>query len=141
FIGSQAFIAAARIGHLCIEEIERDEGGKPVHNDDGSLKMTGRYLFTTAGINVGPKSIAPTLAYKIEEKPDVGHDPETGEVISAQYVVWDPTPVTITADQAIASSKETKPQGPDVRFFLKTILANGPMAVKKIEETAARHNI
>src|SRR5262249_27480286 len=55
FIGSQAFIAAARIGHLCAKEIEREEGGRPVHNEDGSLKTTGRYLFTTARISAGPE--------------------------------------------------------------------------------------
>jgi hypothetical protein len=39
FIGSQAFIAAGRIGHLCIEEL--DEDGKP----------TGRVLFAHAKHN------------------------------------------------------------------------------------------
>src|SRR5262249_19254364 len=120
--------------------IEREEGGRPVHNEDGSLKTTGRYLFTTARISAGPERIAPTLAYKIEETFG-GHDAETGEIILAPRVVWDPTPVTITAAQAITSSKETKPQGPDVRLFLKAILAGGPMEAKKIEEHAAQQGI
>jgi len=138
FIGSQAFIAAGRIGHLCLEEIEREEG-KPVRNEDGSLKMTGRNLFTTAKCNVARKGT--TLAYKIEEEANAGHDAETGEVITAPYVVWDPTPVNLTADQALASGKGDKQQPPDVRAFLELILANGPVPVTKIEEHAARRGI
>src|SRR5262249_14946817 len=92
FIGSQAFIAAGRIGHLCLEEIEREEG-KPVRNDDGSLKTTGRNLFTTAKCNVARKGT--TLAYKIEEEANAGHDAETGEIITAPYVVWDPIAVNL----------------------------------------------
>jgi hypothetical protein len=49
--------------------------------------------------------------------------------------------VSLTADQAIAGGKGDKPQGPDVRFFLETILAGGPMEAKKIEEIAARRGI
>jgi hypothetical protein len=140
FIGSQAFIAASRIGHLCLEEIEREEG-KPVRNDDGSLKLTGRNLFTTARISAGPKSIATTLAYEIKEVALEQHDATTGEVITAPYVVWDPAPVSLTADQALAGGKGDKPQAPDVCDFLKLILNNGPVAQKKIEEYAAQRGI
>jgi hypothetical protein len=38
YIGSQAFIAAAGIGHMCVEEMEENEGGRK--------QPTGRGLFT-----------------------------------------------------------------------------------------------
>jgi hypothetical protein len=41
FIGSQVFIAAARLGHLCIEEMTEDAEG-------GGNQPSGRYLFTDA---------------------------------------------------------------------------------------------
>jgi hypothetical protein len=40
FIGSQAFIAAGRIGHACFEEMDED--------GDGEKRSTGRILFTNA---------------------------------------------------------------------------------------------
>jgi hypothetical protein len=38
FMGSQAFIAAARMGHLCVDEIEQDASG--------NRRPTGRMLYT-----------------------------------------------------------------------------------------------
>jgi AAA domain len=55
FIGSQAFIAAARIGHLAIEEVEEDE--------NGHRSPTGRSLFTNPKNNLSRKKS--TLAYRI----------------------------------------------------------------------------
>jgi hypothetical protein len=80
--------------------------------------------------------MAATLAYKIEEM-IVG--PEQN--IEAPYAVWDATPVNLTADQAVASGKEGDKRGTDVKMFLELILANGPVAVTKIEEQAARRGI
>nr|WP_274611478.1 AAA family ATPase [Rhodoplanes elegans] len=87
FIGSQAFVAVARIGHLILEEREKDEDGKWVE--------TGRCLLTIAKNNL--HRYPPTLAYTIDEVA-VGQD-DHGEVITAPYVVWDPKPVDGTADQ------------------------------------------
>jgi DNA polymerase I-like protein with 3'-5' exonuclease and polymerase domains len=56
FIGSQAFIASARIGHLCIAEMEEDENGNKI--------PTGRRLFTNPKINIAARQ--PTLAYSIK---------------------------------------------------------------------------
>ena len=140
FIGSQAFIAAGRVGHLCVEEIERDEDGKPVHDEEGKVVTTGRNLFTNPKTNVFKKM--PTLAYKIEEVV-VAQDAATNENIASPHVVWDATPLDLTADQALASasSKPPKDKGPDVRAFLEDTLANGPVLQKKIEERAAQRGI
>jgi len=140
FIGSQAFIAAGRVGHLCLEEIERDEDGKPVHDEEGKVVTTGRYLFTNPKTNVFKKM--PTLAYTIEEVV-VAQDATTNENIASPYVVWDATPLDLTADQALASasSKAPRDKGPDVRAFLEDTLANGPVPQKKVEERAALRGI
>jgi hypothetical protein len=47
FIGSQAFIAVPRVGHLCIDEIEQDAGG--------NRHPTGRTLYTQPKITAAKK--------------------------------------------------------------------------------------
>jgi putative DNA primase/helicase len=89
FIGSQAFIAAARIGHVCIREVAGEEN-----------KETGRVLFANAKNN--PHTIMPTLAYRIAEA-TVGQDEATRTSITAPYVVWDGV-VEITANQAVQAA-------------------------------------
>jgi putative DNA primase/helicase len=120
FIGSQAFIAAARIGHMAIEEMDEDEHGNRI--------PTGRSLFANAKNNVSRKM--PTLAYRVVEKQLEGG-------IIAPCVVWEEI-VDITADQAMAAAEPSKKKdhsGPGT--FLQTILTNGPVARKIIEERAA----
>jgi putative DNA primase/helicase len=122
FIGSQAFIAAARIGHMAIEEISEDEHGNKM--------PTGRSLFTNPKNNVSRKMS--TLAYRIVEKPLDGG-------IKAACVTWEEI-VDITADQAIAATAPNKNRDKSgAQVFLFTILANGPVAVKLIEERAGAH--
>jgi hypothetical protein len=120
FIGSQAFIAAARIGHMAIEEMEEDE--------HGNRNPTGRSLFTNPKNNVSPKM--PTLAYRVVERQLDGG-------IKAPFVTWDEI-VEITADQAVAATAPTKKdQSGGVVMFLLNILANGPTPVTVIEERAS----
>jgi hypothetical protein len=121
FIGSQAFIAAARIGHMTIEEVSEDEHGYRV--------PTGRGLFTNPKNNVSPKMS--TLAYRISEK-------QIGGGIKAAYVTWEEI-VDVTADQAIAAATPAKERGQqsNVSNFLLDILMNGPVPTKLIEERAA----
>jgi DNA polymerase I-like protein with 3'-5' exonuclease and polymerase domains len=121
FIGSQAFIAAARIGHMTIEEVSEDEQGNKL--------PTGRSLFTNPKNNVSRKMS--TLAYRINEKPLVGG-------IKAACVTWDEI-VDITADQAIAATIPARERGQqsDVMLFLMNILANGPVAMKTVQDKAA----
>src|SRR5262249_32421455 len=56
YIGSQAYIAAARLGHLCVAEMEDDGNGR--------RKPTGRTLFACAKYNI-IKRDTPAIAYKI----------------------------------------------------------------------------
>jgi hypothetical protein len=105
FIASQAFIAAARVGHACFEELEQDEDG-------GEQTPTGRTLFTHVKHSGSRKM--PTLAYKIEV---VYIQPEPFVQIETTRVVWEKGAVNISADQAAvagngkgkAKAKEEEP--------------------------------
>jgi putative DNA primase/helicase len=93
FIGSQAFIAAARVGHACFEEFEEDDEG-------GEKTPTGRILFTNVKYSEHTKM--PTLAYKIES---IIIYPEPFLQIETSCVVWDKESVNISAEEAIAATK------------------------------------
>ena len=125
FIGSQAFIAAARIGHLCVYETDG--------NEHGAREPTGRVLFANPKNNPHPKM--PTLAYHITEVTE--KDPRTGADLLAAKVEWEEA-VDITADQALAAATPTKDKGPQSGAvgFLLDVLANGPVPVKIIDERA-----
>jgi AAA domain/Toprim-like len=126
FIGSQAFIAAGRIGHVAVEE--KDEDGEP----------TGRVLFANAKANAGPKM--PTLAYT-QGVITVGQDRQTGKSIVAPHIVWEKESVNISADAAVsaASGRDDKDQK-KVKDLLRGILGGGdPVPYKQIEEEAAQH--
>jgi hypothetical protein len=77
YIGSQAYIAAPRLGHICIPEFEEGEDGKP--------KPTGRALFATPKHNI--YVAMPTLAYCGGAAPG-GRDATPGETISISRVDW-----------------------------------------------------
>jgi hypothetical protein len=118
FIGSQAFIAAARVGHLAIEEVDDDK------------IPTGRSLFANVKNNVSRKMS--TLAYRIVEKPLAGG-------ITAAGIVWEEI-VDLTADQAVAAAApahKERGQQSDVIIFLMNLLASGPVEMKSIEDKAA----
>jgi len=125
FIGSQAFIAAARIGHMCVDETEEDEHGQ--------REPTGRALFANPKNNPHPKM--PTIAYRITQAVG-GTDSQTGADIVTSSVSWEEV-VDVTADQAIAAaSTKSKDQQSGAVVFLMDILANGPVPVKTIEDRA-----
>jgi hypothetical protein len=115
FIGSQAFIAAARIGHLCVEEMGKD--------DDGSKHPTGRRFFTNPKINIAARQS--TLIYCIDIV-QTGFD-EDGTPIEAPVVRWEGE-TDITAEQALAAAKPTKARKSlGVQEFLSDILISGPV--------------
>jgi putative DNA primase/helicase len=125
FIGSQAFIAAARIGHMAIEEVDEDE--------NGHRQPTGRMLFANPKNNPHPKMS--TLAYRITQATG-GVDPNTGNDISAACVVWEEV-VDLTADQALAAAAPSKKRGPSGAItFLLDILTNGPVLKSVIDKRA-----
>jgi AAA domain/DNA polymerase family A len=130
FIGSQAFIASARVGHLCLVEMEEDE--------DGTKIPTGRRLFTNPKINIAARQ--PTLAYSINVV-DVEQDEETGVMIRAPVIQWEGE-VAITAEEALAASRPTRGKGRktvEVDEFLHDILTGGPVLVTVIKARAAAH--
>jgi DNA polymerase len=126
YIGSQAFIAAPRIGHICIAEMEEDEHGKP--------RPSGRVLFATPKHNIF--TAMPTIAYRLVTTEN-SYDAETGAHIHASRVEWAET-VPLSADQAIAAgaplAKGKVASGPVT--FLLDMLANGPVAKTVIKERA-----
>jgi hypothetical protein len=132
FIGSQAFIAAARVGHYCLTELGEED-------DRGRRRPTGRVLFTSPKPNHSAK--VPTLAYRIEEM-SIGWDPKRALEIKAPRIIWDPDPVDITADEAIAANKVTpgdgrKMRAAPVREFLRGLIADAPMLAKTVRDRGA----
>jgi hypothetical protein len=120
YIGSQAFIAAPRLGHIVIPEFEEGGDGKPV--------ATGRFLYATPKHNIYREM--PTLAYKLIETSG-GFDPDAPEAekeIRITRVEWCGE-VGITADQALAAASPAtkgKAAAGAVTFVLD-MLANGPV--------------
>lgn len=88
FIASQAYIAACRIGHLCIPEMEEGEEPRP----------TGRILFTTVRHSSSLPKL--TLAYRKDTVfvDSAGNTPR---------VAWEGE-INITADAAVAAAAGKK---------------------------------
>jgi putative DNA primase/helicase len=134
FIGSTAFIGAARVGHYCIAELGPED-------DRGRRRPTGRVLFTNPKFSHSRPM--PTLAYRIEAV-CVGFDAKREQDIIAPRIVWDSEPIDITPDEAIAANKPAtgdgrKARAAPVREFLRELLADGPVLAKvAIEQGAAR---
>jgi putative DNA primase/helicase len=135
FIGSQAFIAAARKGHLCVPEM--------AVNDDGVPRPTGRVFFADAKRNQGKR--APTLVYKVDEVDTGTIDPETDERIRAPVLVWG-TPEDITIEEVLAGARPSSARANaplQAQKFLMELLATGPASARKIaiDGAAAGHGI
>jgi hypothetical protein len=118
FIGSQAFIAAGRIGHVAIEEMEEGE-------------KTGRVLFTNPKCN--PHKRMPTLAFKVESTFVVTDE---GLQIETSRVEWEKEVVNIDADEAVAATKRGKDSSKPVVTFLQATLREGPRKKTEIEKMA-----
>jgi DNA polymerase bacteriophage-type len=125
FIGSQAFIAAARVGHLCVIEMEETADGKI---------ETGRRLYTNAKTNIA--AMQPTLAYRITVV-ETGHDAVTGKPIVAPVIQWDGE-VNISAVEAVAAARGKERRG-SAREFLLDILAAGPVLTTIVVERGGVH--
>jgi putative DNA primase/helicase len=127
FIGSQAFIAAGRIGHVCIEEVEEDDS------------KSGRILFTHAKHN--PSVRMPTLAYRVVEA-TIGQDEESRLPITAPHVVWEKDSVDITADEAVRAAAgvgNQRGKQEAVQAFLREALKGGePVPAKGIIAEATK---
>jgi hypothetical protein len=80
-----------------------------------------------------------TLAYRFGNR-EVGTDQETGETISAPFIIWESNYVDVTASEAMAATKQ--PGAKDqAKKFLLDILASGPVPKADIEEAADAHGV
>jgi AAA domain len=122
---SLAFAAVARGVYGVIDDAEHE-----------------RKLFVRAKNNLAARDQNKTLAFRFTAC-EVGIDKNTGEVIRAPYIVWDPQYVDVTASEAMQAAAESKsPAARDeAQKFLTDILANGPILKTEIEEAAEANGI
>jgi putative DNA primase/helicase len=131
FIGSQAFIAASRVGTLAIPEMEDDgDGGKP--------EPTGRMLYIVA--RHAFTGDIPTLVFR-KEQIVVGQFGQgfTMKDVTASRIVWEGTK-DITGNAALAamsSKKKPDEQQIKVQAFLYELLKDGKEVPAKDIEAAA----
>jgi putative DNA primase/helicase len=111
--GSLAFVAAARIVFVVVEEPE-----------------TGRRLLLPTKNNLAAMPLG--LAYRLEQL-------HVSQDILASHVIWDCEPVTVSANEALAQDRESAKADDMVREakdFLRHVLANGPRLAKEVTEEA-----
>jgi hypothetical protein len=113
---SLAFSAQARSIYIAIEDAENKDA----------------YLFLKAKGNLAPKNL-PGLRYRIGVR-TVGFDKRLDKDIDAPFVVWDSTPVNITAMEAMeAETGGTRGNAKnEAEEFLRTRLAAGPVSADDI---------
>ena len=116
FIGSIAFIAAAQAAYMVTRDPEDDS----------------RRLFLPVKNNLAPRGQG--LAFRLEQR--IVAEPG----IVASSVLWEDTPVTITADQALAATDAARhgtasPLAEAVEY-LDDKLSAGPVAVQDVDEHA-----
>jgi putative DNA primase/helicase len=101
-----------------------------------------RKLFVRAKNNAAAKIKNKTLAYRFGAR-DVGKDEETGEVISAPFILWEDAYVDVTAVEAMQAAADTRsPATLDGAVkFLADILAKGPVLKSEIMEAAEANGI
>jgi AAA domain-containing protein/bifunctional DNA primase/polymerase-like protein len=116
FTGSLAFVAAARLAFVCVEEPETD-----------------RSLLLAVKNNLGPKE--PGLGYRFEQR-------ATAKGIWVSRVVWDTAPVNTTANEAIAMAAVRRGSAlREAEEFLRDYLADGPMPANKVDAAAEENEI
>jgi hypothetical protein len=114
FIGSIAFVAAARSAFAVVQDPEDEL----------------RRLFMPVKNNLSP--LGNGLAFRLEQR-------VIAEKIVTSCITWDSEPVTGTADSILAASNDsgtrtsTKAEAIE---FLQNLLANGPMTSREIREQA-----
>ncbi|HZV04380.1 MAG TPA: AAA family ATPase, partial [Gemmataceae bacterium] len=101
----------------------------------------GRKLLARAKNNIAAKSDNQTLAFHFDTR-EVGNDPETGEVIRAPLVVFEPGYVDVTATEALSAVNENKaPAGRDrAKQFVLDFLRDGQAVLATEMKAAAEAN-
>jgi hypothetical protein len=132
FIGSQAFVAAARIGHVCVSELDNDK------------TPTGRVYFTSVKYSASERM--PTLGYRIE---GVTHQYGNGFdaiTLETSRVNWETNIDDITADDAVApmaskGSGKREQKKKAINDFLYYMLKDGkPVPANRIYAEGAKHD-
>jgi putative DNA primase/helicase len=119
FIGSIAFVAAARMAYVVIEDQE----------DQSGLGLRRR-LFLHAKNNLAAP--AQGLAFRLEQRL-VGEHKD----IVASSLFWEREPVLTTADQALGAGGSDEPTATDDCVdFLKAVLVDGPANARNVEREA-----
>jgi hypothetical protein len=116
FIGSIAFVAAARAAFMVTRDPEDDT----------------RRLFLPVKNNLAP--LGHGVAFRLEQR--IIGDP--AERIVASSILWDDDPVTVTADQALQAldSGGGRTAATEAKEFLHGILTDGPMATAQVKREA-----
>jgi putative DNA primase/helicase len=118
FIGSIAFVAAARAAFMVTRDADDDT----------------RRLFLPVKNNLA--AVGNGLAFRLEQR--IVGDP--GEGIVASSVAWESEAVTMTADQALqatdAQGTGKGSAGAEAEELLRNALAKGPVAMKDIQAEA-----
>jgi hypothetical protein len=117
FIGSIAFIAAARCAFAVMADPE-----------DESRRLL---LHVKNNLAAPPQGLAFRLGQRI-----VG---EVGKGIISNYVIWEPKPVSITANEALAAeagSADQKSARGEAEELLRDLLADGPVPQKEVKAAA-----
>ena len=112
--GSLAFVAAARLVFIAVEEADTD-----------------RRLLLPVKSNIA--AMPPGIGFSLVQATTAGG-------IVTSHVVWDAEPVSITANQALHAAAETAKGDGAVREaeeFIQSALADGPVSVRQIEKEAA----
>jgi archaellum biogenesis ATPase FlaH len=143
-----ALAARHKVAVICVNHLNKNAAGPAIYRSMGSLAYTAtaRMLITVAKDRKNPerrlvlrdgnltKSGASGLAYMITGDP----------VTDAAMLAWETDPVTITADEALAApEREKRGDGELARAeeFLRSALADGPVASEELREDARQNGI
>jgi hypothetical protein len=113
--GSLAFVAAARMVFIAVEEPETD-----------------RRLLLPVKSNLSAPAAG--LGYRLAQR-------MTAQNIVASQVEWDSAPVTVTANEAVRAGSSDKNKIAEAKELLSEELANGPLLAETIIALAGRLDI